>query len=469
MKIKLKAGYSLMSTQLETLKTYCKEPRYPDYSEPGAGKTWPAALIALGAYEDGLIDHAIIIAPKVVLGDWLNVYKNIIDTDFRSNVTLLYAPKSVLPHITLKPIIVCSYESAMASIDRLKQLANTKRVAVIYDEAHKLKNHESKRTVALTELAHLACRCHLLTGTPLTNGMKNAYSYLNILWPREYYPSFRVFKLRHIVYNKHCKHMLLMYKNVEDLEKIFTSRSIRYLKREIMDLPPVTYTTRLLDWDSKQKMFYKKLMEDQIIELEDRFIEASDLGSRLVRFHQLLTNPAQLGLDCDSTRWAALDDDLESFGVEDNKIVIFAHYRHTIKRLAEKYKHYNPAVLYGGTSDVEAEKSKFNNDPTCRLFIANAKSAGIGINLTVSSHAIFFEYTYDLDDFDQAVARLDRPGQKRAVTIILYAVRGAMEHKRIIPALINKKKFSMAVLNDPEEFMKFVSFDDDDGLQSMFR
>lgn len=467
MKVRLKEGYSLMHTQLETLKTYCREPRYPDYSEPGAGKTWPAALIALGAYEDGLIDHAIIVAPKVVLGDWINVYKNIIETDFRNNVTLFYAPKSILPYITLKPIIVCSYETAMAGINILKKLASEKRIAVIYDEAHKLKNHESKRTIELTELAHLANRCHLLTGTPLTNGMKNAFSYLNILWPGQYYSSYRIFKLRHMIYNKHCKHMLLGYKNVHEVEQIFSTKAIRYLKREIMDLPPITYTTRLLDWDPKQKAYYKKLMDDQIIELEDRFIEATDLGSRLVRFHQILTNPAQLGLDCKSTRWDMLDDDLESLGVEDNKIVIFAHYRHTIKQLVEKYKKYNPAVVYGGTQDVEAEKEKFNSDPTCRLFIAHPKSAGIGINLTVSSHAIFFEYTHDLDDFDQAVARVDRPGQKRAVTVILYAVRGAMEEKRIIPALVNKKKFSMSVLQDPAEFMKFISFEDDD-LSSMF-
>jgi SNF2 family DNA or RNA helicase len=147
-KIDPKTGepFKLMSSQLETLKIYCKEPRYPDWSEMGAGKTWPAALIALGAYEDGLIDHAIIVCPKVVLGDWINVYRNIIDTDFRTNVVLYYAPKSVLPHITLKPIIVTSYEMIMGDLDRFMRLAKNKRVAVIYDEAHKLKNHDSKRT-----------------------------------------------------------------------------------------------------------------------------------------------------------------------------------------------------------------------------------------------------------------------------------------------------------------------------------
>ena len=459
-KIDPKTGepYKLLSSQMETLKTYCQNPRYPDYSEPGAGKTWPAAAIALGCIEDNLLDHVIIIAPKVVLGDWINVYQNIIETDFRKNVVLYFAPKSVSQHITLKPIIITSYEKAIVDIERFIKLAKDKRVGVIYDEAHKLKNAESQRTVKLTELAHLAYRCHLLTGTPLTNGMKNAFSYINILWPGEYYTSWRIFQLRHLVFQGRT---LVGYKNTADIEKIF-ERSIRYLKREIMDLPPVTYTTRLLDWDPQQKKYYKQLMKDEIIELEDRFIEATSVGARLTRFHQIITHPEQLGLKCTSTRWDVLDEDLESIGISDRKVVIFAHYRATIKRLTAKYKHLNPAVIFGGTVDVEEQKRKFNEDDSCRLFIAHPKSAGIGINLTVSSHIIFFEYSYDLDDFDQAIARVDRPGQRWPVTVIIYAIKGSMEEKRILPALITKKKFSIAILQDPEEFMRFIGMEDEE-------
>jgi len=467
MKVRLKSGYKLMESQLATLKRYCKEPRIMDASEMGAGKTWPAALIALGAYEDGLVDHTVIVCPKVVMGDWINVYKNIIDTDFRSNVTLYYQPTHIRPHITLKPVIVTSYETILADLPRFITLAKEKRIGVIYDEAHKLKNPESKRTVGLTELAHLATRCYLLTGTPLTNGLKNAFSYIHMLWPGEYYTSYRMFVLRHIVYSRYSKRTIERYKNSHEIEKIFAERTIRYLKREILDLPEVTYTTRLLDWDPQQKKYYKELLKNEIIELPDRFIEATDIGARLVRFHQIITHPEQLGLKCTSTRWTVLDDDFESIGIEDNKIVIFAHYRATIKRLAEKYKQYNPAVIFGGTVDVEEQKYKFNNDPTCRLLIGHPMSCGIGINLTISSHVIFFEYSYDLDGYDQAVARVDRPGQKRAVSIINYAIRGSIEETKILPALISKKKLSMTVLRDPEEFMRFLSLDDDN-LEDMF-
>lgn len=447
---------------MKTLALYCQEPRFFDMSEMGAGKTWGAAAIGLGAIEDNLVDHTIIVAPKAVLYDWVYVYRDVLDCDFCSTVTIYKGTMHERPNIALKPIIVTTYEAITADYKRFFELAQTKRLCVIYDEAHKLKNHESSRSKLLTQLAHLSVRAYLLTGTPLTNGLKNAFSYINILFPGEYYRSWNSFKLRHIVYNRNNKHQIIMYKNIADVQEILDKYSVRHLKREILDLPPITYKTRLLDWNPAQKKFYKQLMDDCIIELNDRFIEATDIGPRLIRMHQILTHPEQLGLPCTSTRWDVIDDDLESIGLDDHKVVIFAHYRLSIERLKEKFKEYNPAVVYGGTKDVEAEKVKFNTDPTCRLFIAHPKSAGLGINLTVSSHVIFFEYSYDLDDYDQAVARVDRPGQKKDVTIINYAIRGSMEETKILPALINKKAFSMSVLRDPEEFMKFISFTEPD-------
>jgi SNF2 family DNA or RNA helicase len=230
----------------------------------------------------------------------------------------------------------------------------------------------------------------------------------------------------------------------------------------VVDLPPVTYLRRELDWAPGQRSVYLKMLNDHVVEFADHWLEADEIGPRLTRLHQILTNPQQLGLDCDSTRWTVLDDDLESIGIAQHKVVVFAHYRASIKRLNARYSHLNPAVIFGGTADVDAQKSKFNEDPTCRIMFAHPKSAGLGINLSVANYCIFFEYSYDLDDYDQAVSRLDRPGQKSNVTVINYGVRGSMELNRILPALISKKQLSMALLRDPVEFMKFASITDEE-------
>ena len=460
MKFSLKNGYELFATQLEDLKTICGRARFANFSEMGAGKSLPNALLSKGVIDDGICKYAIIVTPKIVLSDWYDIFKDQMDCDYKSLVTVYHAPRKVLPFIKLKPIVILTYETLAYDIQRFLALARANKIMITFDEAHKLRNHDSTLSIKCTELSFLCSRVYLLTGSPLTNGLKNAYAYINILAPNEYYRSYNIFKIQHLRYSKFQKRKLVGYANVAKVAAILESFSVRHLKREVVELPPISFKTRAIDWDPKQRVYYKQFVEEQIIELENNFIDANGAGAILTRCHQIITNPQQLGLPCDSTRFKYILEDLEAIGLEDHKVVIFAHYRHTVKRLKELLAEYNPAVIYGATTNVDAEKDKFKTDDSCRLMIANAISAGIGTNFSIASHVFFFEYSYDLDSYDQAVARLDRPGQQNPITVVNYAVKGSMELTKILPALINKKALSMQVLNDPVALIKFISLDD---------
>lgn len=461
MKIKLQPDVELFSTQLEDLKLVCKETHFANFSEMGAGKSLPHALLANGVIEDKICDYVFIIAPKVVLGDWVKIFKNQIDCDWKNLVTFYHAPRAVRKFIKLRPIVVLSYETIVDDIEKFKLLARAYNCMLVLDEAHKIRNHDSKRTKNIFDLAELCNRVYALTGTPITNGLKNAFSYIHLLRPGVYYRSFNSFKLQHMRYSPYDRRVLIGYSNIEKVQEILTSFSVRHLKKEILDLPPVTFTTRYLDWEPKQKKYYQQLVDDYIIELQDSFLEATNAAARMVRLHQILTHPEQLGLDCSATRWTALNDDLESIDLTRTKVVILAHYRVSITRLKEQLKEYNPAVIFGGTTNVEAEKDKFTSNDSCRVMIAHPLSAGIGVNFTVASYMIFFEYSWDLDSYDQTVSRCNRPGQTEPLTVINYAVRGSMEDKKILPKLVFKKDFATNLLNDPKEFIEFISLDED--------
>lgn len=462
MKIKLKTGIELFSTQLADLKLMCKESHWANFSEMGAGKSLPAAIISQGVIEDGICDYVFIVAPKVVLGDWVKIFKKQLDCEVP--VTLYHAPQKVRKYFKLRPIIVLSYETIMADLDKFKLLAQAYKCMIILDEAHKLRNHDSARTKGISQLAGYCKRVYLLTGTPITNGLKNAFSYINILRPGVYYNTFNSFKLRHMRYSPYDRRVLIGYRGVEYVQEILQSFSVRHLKKEILDLPPVTFTTRILDWEPEQRKVYKSMVDDYIVELEDSFLEATNAAARMVRLHQILTNPQQLGFSCDSTRWKVINEDLESIDLTIHKVVILCHYRVSVKRLLEQLKEYNPAVIYGGTADIEKQKDKFDNDDSCRVMIAHPLSAGIGVNFTVAAYMIFFEYSWDLDSYDQTVSRCNRPGQIYPLTVINYAVRGGMEETKILPKLVSKKDFATNLLNDPKEFIEFITLEEDDEL-----
>ena len=454
--------YTLFDAQVGDLRLLCNNTHYANFSEMGAGKTLPSALLSKGVIEDNICDYSIIVTPKVVLSDWHDVYKEQIVCDPSKLVTMYHAPGKIRPHIKLRPILIMTYETLCADISRFYDLALNNRVMITFDEAHRLRNHDSGRTKKCTELSKICKRVYLLTGTPITNGLKNAFSYINMLRPGQYYNNFDHFKRRHMRYSKYNRRKLIGYFDEESVGRILESFSVRHLKREIHELPEVTFKNRLLDWDPIQKRLYKQFVSDLILELEDKFLQTTKGGALLVRCHQILTNPKQLDLPCDSTRFKMIEEDLEMIGPEENKVVIFAHYRHSIERLKKQFAKLNPAIIYGGTTDIEKQKNMFKFDDTCRLMIAHPLSAGVGTNFSISSNVIFFEYSYDLDSYDQAVSRLDRPGQKNAITVLNYAVRGSLEHTKLLPNLVDKKAFSTALLNDPVELIKFLSITDEE-------
>lgn len=454
--------YTLFAEQLADLKLLCNNTHFANFSEMGAGKTLPSALLSKGVIEDNICDYSIIVTPKVVVSDWHDVYKEQIVCNWKELVTIYRAPRAIRPFIKFRKVIITTFETFAEDYMRFGKLAAKYRVMITFDEAHKLRNHDSGRTKKAMEVAKHCKRVYLLTGTPITNGLKNAYPYIQMLRPGEYYNSFDHFKRGHMRYSKHNRRQLIGYINTEKVSRILESFSVRHMKREIHELPPVTFKNRIIPWDPLQKSLYKEFVKNLILELEESFLTTTAGGALLVRCHQMVSNPRQLGLPCDSMKFKMLDEDLENIVPEVNKVVIFAHYRHTVETLKKQLAHLNPASIYGGTADIDAEKDKFKNDDTCRVMIANPLSAGVGTNFSISSNVIFFEYSYDLDGYDQAIARLDRPGQKNPVTVLNYAVRNSIEQTKILPNLITKKAFSVALLQDPKELINFLTLEDED-------
>lgn len=467
----------LMSSQLEDLKNICRFSHWCNFSEMGAGKTLPHVLLAIGVIEDGYIDHVLIITKKIVLGDWYMTFRDMADCDYKNLVTVYQAPGTVRPFIQLRPVVLMTYTTLSDDYERFLKLAKERRVMIVIDEAHELRNMtgempRSKRVNGVLKPPHLKftekclmivdkCqRVYPLTGTPTPNGLENSYAYIRMMTGTSVYTSYRAFKLRHVRYSPHCKHIKIGYRDEERVADLMTSFSTRHRKKDIMDLPPKTFRTRFLDWDPAQRRYYEELVENHLIELDDHWLSAVDLGARLVRLHQIITNPKQLDLPCDSTRFSVLEDDLEDIGIAEHKVVIYCYYRHTVKRLVKQLARYNPAVIYGEISDFEPQKVKFQTDDTCRVMVANPESAGVGTNFTVAHYIIFFEYDRDLGNYDQAIDRCHRKGQHSPLTIINYALRGSMEPRKILPRLIEKKEISADLLKDPRAYLDFIKLED---------
>lgn len=127
----------------------------------GLGKTIQAILIA-SYFRDNW--PLAIIAPASLLFSWKKEFLRTLDF-------LDYDDIKVCESGADDPcglITICSYNYMSDNLDKLKEYTNVRGMS-IFDEAHALKNIESKRGMSGVELAHHTSKVIMVTGTPMLN------------------------------------------------------------------------------------------------------------------------------------------------------------------------------------------------------------------------------------------------------------------------------------------------------------
>ncbi|MDE5751234.1 MAG: SWF/SNF helicase family protein, partial [Duncaniella sp.] len=83
----------------------------------------------------------------------------------------------------------------------------------------------------------------------------------------------------------------------------------------------------------------------------------------------------------------------------------------------------------GATSNRRKVVDRFNNDPSCKVFLMTLKTGGVGLNLTVADTVFIFEPWWNKAAEEQAINRLHRIGQKAKVHSYSIIAIGTIEEK----------------------------------------
>jgi SNF2 family DNA or RNA helicase len=465
--------------------------------EMGAGKSKIIADSAGHLYGGGKITGLLIVAPNGVARNWIinEIPKHLPDhyerimaywassptKDEASNLKALQGNKSGLRILSMNVEAFATDRGKKFAMDFLCSF----RSMMVIDESTTIKNHSAVRTKAILKMAIQAPYRRILTGTPVTNNPLDVFTQFYFLDPEILHcGSFYAFQSQYAI----MKEMSLKdgkrfktvvgYQRMDELQKLIAPHSHRITKEECLDLPPKIYQRRYVELSKNQIRLYDQLRKEVIAKLDGQFITAPLALTKILRLQQIvggfwtpeevvddnmtyeqLMDPTYsvpellrepVAIDEKNPRVEALIEVLSE--VTSGKVIIWARFRAEISAIASavKAKWGNVAVEYHGgvkSQDRMDAISRFQEDPTIQIFIANAQSAGMGLTLTAATTVIYYSNSFNYSDRAQSEDRAHRIGQVKPVTYIDMIAANTVDEK-IIKALQEKQDYARIITGD---------------------
>ena len=319
---------------------------------------------------------------------------------------------------------------------------------VIIDESSSFKNPQAQRFKALRRVRPFIRRLVLLTGTPSPNGHMDLWSQMWLIDMGERLGrtlgAYRTRYFRpgrsngHVVYN-----WSLLPGAADAISEKMADVTVSLKAEDWLEVPDLIESDVRIRLSSDEMERYRNFERDQIMTIagEDIVaITAAALANKLLQF----TGGAMYDQDHEfhkvsDAKLRALDDILEA--ADGDPVLVFYQYRHELERLQERYAGMRPVTFSG-----EPEILKEWNEGRIPLLLCQPASVQYGLNMQQGGHIIvWYTPTWNLEQYQQANARLHRQGQERPVICYRLVCSGTIDDK-VVGALRGKDGAQEALL-----------------------
>lgn len=447
--------FSPFAHQIETADFLAKNPRAFLLNGMGTGKTSSSIWAMDYLRREGKINKALILAPLSTLTSvWVNEIFRITP---RAKVKVLYGSRERRLELLAEEADYYIINHDGISIIREALAKRTDINHVTIDELGYYRNQQTKRWKTAFEIVNRQCcrSCWGLTGTPTPNAPTDAYAQMKLVRPENYRGPFMAFK-QDTMYQV-TKFKWAARKGAEKLVSSVLTPNIRFALEDCIDLPPTIYQTQICELSEEQKQHYADLEKHQIAQFaDDQVVTAANAAVLINKLTQvaagcLYGDGTHHFLDV-SDRLAALREIADECN---EKIIVFAPFTEVLHIIAGDMKkhwkdssyNYRCEIVDGSVGKTKRDDIfyKFQHDPTLRMIVANAGTMSHGLTLVAASTIVWFAPTNNNDTYNQANARIVRPGQKN-ITHIVHLCATEVENK-IYTGLKEKTRLQDVVLS----------------------
>ena len=320
-----------------------------------------------------------------------------------------------------RTIVVCNYETAW----RIKTLEKTKWDFLVWDEIHRLKSASgvTSRWAARVRTKNPAAVAIGLTGTLIPHSvldLQPTYRALEAPDCPTFGQSYTLHKARYAVFSNGPQKFVVGYRNLPDAHAKVAATSHHVRSQDVLDLPPIQFLDVPVELTPAEAKLYYEVEKEFCAVCEQGQVTPKNALEQLLRLQQITggyvrfddTNVARK-IGEHPAKGATLRDMLEDLPANE-PVVTFCRFKSDLAEARAAFESLGRSVseLSGSANQL----ADWQRGDTTGL-VVQIQSGGIGIDLTRASYCVFVSLGYSLAEYEQAVARLHRPGQERRTLI----------------------------------------------------
>jgi len=410
-----------MHHQRTTAEFLSMHPRGFCFNEQGTGKTASAIWASDYLLTAGYIKRVLVICPlSVVQAAWC---QDLFTFAIHRRVGIAHGSRD-----KRRDVISRDYEYVIINYDGVeivaKEIADAKFDLIIIDEANAYKSTSTKRWKTMNKLVTDSTWLWLMTGTPASQSPADAYGLAKLCVPSNvprFFTSFR----ESVMYN------LTRFKWVPKPDAALRVHAvlqpaIRFEKKDCLDLPEVTHVDRYVPLTPQQQKYYDILRKEFLMQAGGEEITSANAAVNLNKLLQISGGAVY------SNTGAVLEFDVanrlhvvgEVVAESSNKVLVFAMFTHTVNLLKTYLTNNNiPCAVIDGSVTATRRNDlivqfQSRGAADLKVLVIQPAAAAHGITLTAADTIIWYGPCTSIEIYLQANARIDRKGQKNAMTIV---------------------------------------------------
>ena len=420
------------------------------FLDPGLGKT----SVSLAAFKilkaKGYAQKMLIVAP---LRPVYKVWPDEIEKweDFSAlTYTILHGPNKVANLSLDVDIYIVNPEGLLWLFDPKLKGKHPKWDVLVIDESTKFKDSTTRRFRLLRPILPSFARRWILTGTPSPNGLTDLFGQTYILdlgrALGRYITHFRLNYFQRVGYNLYeWEPREGAFQEV--VEKI-SPLVIQLSAEDYLQMPQIVYRNVTISLPDTVMKIYRDVEDEFITELA---------GGKLVA-----ANAAVAGGKCRQiANGAVYDDNHVAMPVHDEKLdalenllaeleghptILLYEFQHDRDRILARMGNM-PTLGFGLTPAREAQIVDDFNAGRIPVLMGHPQSVGIGLNIQgACNHLIWFGITWNLEHYDQTLARVYRQGQKESHIYVYHLVAKGTKDEEVLSVLESKDRTQQTLL-----------------------